>query len=152
MFFCNLLFFTSPERSYSPFQLNYLASSSTPVCEACRLWWPLTRRALWVQPDAFKVLPSGPCPPIRSLSLRDKSSVSGPTGLWKLLTVDCLFGFVNVSALEKGWREEKKQGSWRTFVFSIFFTLFWLKMPQRALSLCTYELTCNQATSDFMFT
>lgn len=32
--------------------------------------------------------------------------MSRPTGLEKLLTVDCLFGFVNVLALEKGWRGE----------------------------------------------
>lgn len=84
---------------------NYLTSSSTLVCGTCRLWWTLTCHALWVYSDVFKVLPSVLCPHPSSLS-KDKSSVSRPTGLEKLLTVDCLFGFVNASALEKGRTEE----------------------------------------------
>lgn len=57
--------------------------------------------------------------PSPALVSPDKSSVSRPTVLEKLLTVDCLFGFVAVSAQEKGW-VKKEQGSWRTLVFSSF--------------------------------
>ena len=86
-----------------------------------------------------------PIPPHPSCLSVDKSSVCKPTGLEKLLTVDCLFGFVNVSALEKGWTEES-QGSWRTLV--LCFLSFWLTVHKQAVILCTYELTCNPMTSD----
>lgn len=78
----------------------------------------------------------------------DKPSVSRPTGLEMLHTVDCLFDFINVSELEKGWTQGY-QGSWRTLVLCFLYLFLVL---QAAVTLCTCELTFNPVTFDSVCT
>ena len=92
--------------------INYLASSSICVFglvnsgdlwPLMHCWFRLIYSRCYHLCSALHTHTHTPHP--SSLSM-DKSSVSGPIGLEKLLTVGCLFGFVSVSALEKGWTEE----------------------------------------------
>lgn len=93
---------------FKPYRFKLLASSCTQVvCETSRLEWPLTIsrtvdlvwRIQGVTICAPALHPSTPCFTVH------KSSVSRSTELEKLLTVDCLFGFVNFSG-ERFDREE----------------------------------------------
>lgn len=87
----------------------------------------------------YHLCPSSQPPASMFLSV-DKSSVSRPAGLEKLLTVDCLFGFVNVSGSEKRMNTEVVRAPGGHRIPPL--------VGHRDVILCTYELTCNPVTFD----